>query len=345
MTSGLAGMRLAVAGGGAFGLTAALYAARQGAEVTLHAPDADASASAVAAGMLSPVFEALEGGGDPGLFQTLRAGLEAWDRSGLAPVTRQGALYTGTDLAEVARTLETWGVAHTRLDGDAARRLQPALSADMDDALHTLLEGRVAPLARLQEIADALRRSGGRIEPTAAPADGGFRAWRRSFDAVLIAAGYASRDWSDHGPALERLQPIKGHILQFQGGPAVGPVLRGREGYVAPQSLGAAFGATMQAGCADLSVEPAEVAALHLGASTLAPCLAGLPFTAHTGVRAATPDGLPLAGRLGEGLFAATGARRNGWLLAPLVAETVAAALAGAPSPYAAAFDPLRFTR
>ena len=38
MTSGLAGMRLAVAGGGAFGLTAALYAARQGAEVTLHAP-------------------------------------------------------------------------------------------------------------------------------------------------------------------------------------------------------------------------------------------------------------------------------------------------------------------
>jgi glycine oxidase len=38
------------------------------------------------------------------------------------------------------------------------------------------------------------------------------------------------------------------------------------------------------------------------------------------------------------------GARRNGWLLAPLVAEMVTACVTGRdPGPYAARFDPARF--
>jgi glycine oxidase len=40
----------------------------------------------------------------------------------------------------------------------------------------------------------------------------------------------------------------------------------------------------------------------------------------------------------------AVGARRNGWLLAPLVARTVAAYVAGEdPGPHAARLDPRRF--
>jgi glycine oxidase len=46
------------------------------------------------------------------------------------------------------------------------------------------------------------------------------------------------------------------------------------------------------------------------------------------------------------GVLLAVGARRNGWLLAPLVAQTIAACVTGRdPGPYAARLDPGRFAR
>ena len=83
----------------------------------------------------------------------------------------------------------------------------------------------------------------------------------------------------------------------------------------------------------------------HAAAAALFPGLADLEPQAFAGVRAATPDGLPLVGSYGaEGVMVARGARRNGWLFAPLIAETIADQLAGRPpSGAAAAFDPGRF--
>jgi glycine oxidase len=334
-----------VIGGGAFGLATALALARRGAEVSVHVADPwDASASAVAAGMLSPVYETLETG-DLGQFDVLRAALEAWDRFGLAPVDRSGGLYVDAPETPGAlgRFLTELGVVHDQVEGEALRALQPALSPDTTTAWRTPLEARVDPLQRLPELRRELQARGGRIVAEAAPSGPEFTVWRAGFDAVVIAAGHASRAWAAHAPALANLAPIKGHILHFQGGPTSGPAVRRREDYVAPQPSGAVFGATMQAGQADAGIEPEVVDALHARASDLTPALAATPFTPRTGVRAATPDGLPMAGALGAGLFAATGARRNGWLLAPLVAETVADVMAGEPSAFAAAFDPLRF--
>jgi glycine oxidase len=61
-------------------------------------------------------------------------------------------------------------------------------------------------------------------------------------------------------------------------------------------------------------------------------------LTTEVGVRASTPDGLPLVGwSATPGVMLAVGARRNGWLLAPLVADLVAAYLKGDnPGPDAA---------
>ncbi|PXA83940.1 D-amino-acid oxidase, partial [Caulobacter sp. D5] len=77
----------------------------------------------------------------------------------------------------------------------------------------------------------------------------------------------------------------------------------------------------------------------------LRPELAGASASIEVGVRASTPDGLPLVGESRTaGVILAAGARRNGWLLAPLVADMVAAYLTGAdPGEDAAAFDPRRF--
>lgn len=343
----LKGTRVAIVGGGAFGLATALAAARRGAAVWVYDPaPTGRNASAIAAGMLGAAFEALECGCDARLFAILRAGLEAWGAFDPTAIDRSGAIYAsfdGADLAKVEADLDSLDIAYERLSGAAARTLQPALSPRVAAALHVPVEGRVDPAGQLPAMARALAALGGRVVAEAAPAGSAFTSWRREFDAVVIAAGHGSIAWGEQATALAQLQPIKGHILHFEGGPRGGPVARNGEDYVAPQPGGAVFGATMQPGEADVRLQPERVAALRARAVEMVPELEGVAFTAHAGVRAATADGLPLAGKLEDGLFAATGARRNGWLLAPLVGETVALALAGEAARHAAAFDPLRF--
>ncbi|HEV7384096.1 MAG TPA: FAD-dependent oxidoreductase, partial [Phenylobacterium sp.] len=77
----------------------------------------------------------------------------------------------------------------------------------------------------------------------------------------------------------------------------------------------------------------------------LYPGLAGATFAASAGIRAATADGLPLVGpSQAPKVILAVGARRNGWLLAPLVAEVVTACATGRDAgPYAGRLDPARF--
>jgi glycine oxidase len=64
-----------------------------------------------------------------------------------------------------------------------------------------------------------------------------------------------------------------------------------------------------------------------------------------TGLRPATPDGLPVIGKAGvEGLVYATGHYRNGILLAPVTAASVAGMLDNEPLPLdLGAFAPARF--
>jgi glycine oxidase len=55
------------------------------------------------------------------------------------------------------------------------------------------------------------------------------------------------------------------------------------------------------------------------------------------GVRASSPDNLPLIDWLEPGVIVATGHHRNGLLLAPITAEAVVAMLTGEPVPEAVA--------
>jgi glycine oxidase len=64
-----------------------------------------------------------------------------------------------------------------------------------------------------------------------------------------------------------------------------------------------------------------------------------------TGLRPATPDGLPIIGRASiEGLIYATGHYRNGILLAPITAACVAALVENRAAPVGLeAYSPARF--
>jgi len=319
----LTGARVTVAGAGALGLTIALALAQAGARVTVHDPAAPGdNASGVAAGMLAPAFEAALDPVSADDFDLLLAARDLWpamaETAGI-DLDRSGAAYYGEHIGAVAARLKALG----------------AQAGVYGDRVYTREDWRLSPRVALAALRSAAERAGVRFEPAPAgpPADG---------ETLVLATG---AEGAGLAPELALLEPIKGHILRLSGGPDIGPVIRGDGIYICPDPAGAIVGATMERGLADRAVDPARVAALRAAAQELLPELADLTATVETGVRAATADGLPLVGfSAAPNVILAVGARRNGWLLAPLVARTVAAYLAGEdPGPYAARLDPRRF--
>jgi len=348
----LKGLTLAIVGGGAVGLTLGVRAVQAGACATLYGKNAAVdSASGVAAGMLAPTFEAALDPVSSGHFEVMRAARDAWpeliaaldlpvvalDRSG---AVRVGAADDDLLLTDLEARMQAMGAACERLDNVAIRRLWPELSPTLVGGVFTPEDWRIEPAALLPALEAAFDRSGGRriAADVTLDASGRFVAEGDAIaaDAVVVAAGSGAMAWRSLIPELAALHPIKGQILTFDAAPRGGPMVRGPQGYVAPQPGGAMVGATMEVGVADLATDMAAVERLRSGAVDLFPHLACAGFTARAGVRAATADGLPLVGasRL-SGVHLAVGARRNGWLLAPLMARVILDGLAGSASPYA----------
>lgn len=343
-------MKVTVAGAGALGSILALLLGEAGGEVTLVDPGGAPNASAVAAGMIAPAFEAVLDG-DTGIdVDLLRQAAALWDD--LAPrlgvvLDRAGALAVGSadDLADWEARGAAMQLGLARLSCAEAEAMAPGLSAPAG-ALHTALDSRLDARAALAALARAtpVQRRVGRIVDFAAGhvrlEDG--EGW--GADRLVVATG-AARGLAALAPELAALAPIKGHILRLAGGPAAGPVVRMARGYVCPDPGGAVVGASMQPGRCDLNVEPAVVDGLLQQARRAFPGLSDATPAAETGVRAAAPDHLPLAGRSRTpDVWIAGGARRNGWLLAPLIARALADALAGDGEPQLpAGFDPRRF--
>jgi glycine oxidase len=332
---------IVVAGAGAIGRTVAYALARAGRAVTVVDPDLEgANASRIAAGMLAPAFEALfDGGSYPLLREALgfwpslarEIGLRvAWDGA-MAVGTRTEAEVWASDLAALGADAELRDLGQDVWAAfcEEDRQLDPAAALQ---ALRQAAEWRGATFVTGRAVGFAegeVQIEGG--APIAA-------------DALVIATG-AGQDLAAIAPELSALTPIKGHILRAANAFSGIPVVRRPGVYVCRTAEGTFLGATMEAGRADTDVDPAVVDALMTRASALAGGLARLSWTAAAGVRAATPDGLPMVGEArAPGVILAVGARRNGWLLAPMIAEVVLGAVEGRPkSPIAELFDPGRF--
>jgi glycine oxidase len=182
----------------------------------------------------------------------------------------------------------------------------------------------------------AMGFANGRVEVDGAPA--------LPADTLVVATG-AGRDLAILAPELYRLTPIKGHILRAASVGGGGPVVRSPGVYLCRGGDELVLGATMELGLADTNTDAGVVAGLLARAEALAPGLSRLDWRAATGVRAATPDGLPMVGRSqAPGVVLAVGARRNGWLLAPLIAGAVLTTIeGGSPASPATPFEPKRF--
>ncbi len=333
----LAGLRLAVAGAGVFGLCTALRAAAADARVEVWDPAAlGDNASGVAAGMIAPAGEILFDAASANRFPLFAAGRAGWSAiEALAPgleIDRSGAqfLFDAPSVRDAAlvQLLAAGGSGEPLADAVSRR---PGLSTPDD--------WRVDAPAALAVLAAGIAALGGVFKPHALK-PGDFA----DYDAVVLATGMQTEAFVDAAPELAALAPIKGHILRFATGPHAGPILRASSIYLSPQPGGVLAGATMERGRSDRMIDADIVAALHARAAGLEPALAAASFQAFTGVRAATPDGLPLAGPSScPGVLLAVGARRNGWLLAPLVSQIVVSYLnAQDTGPHAAVLDPQR---
>jgi glycine oxidase len=357
--TGLNSARVVVAGAGALGASIALALAEAGARVVLADPAAPGdNASGVAAGMLAPAFEAVLDEGSRAHFPLLHAARSLWsDRAaGLGDIgfRRSGAVWIdlpgNAPLIDAhARDLAALGGRADRLSEAALRSRIPGLAAGLGPGLFTPEDWRVEPRAALAALHRAAQAAGARIarQSLLAFAPGAARLSTGETipaDLLILATGAQG---SDLAPELAALSPIKGQILRYAGAPTNDdqPALRCHGGYAVPSRDGLRIGATMEPGLADLRITPAGAAPLGRLSAALFPALDGAPFTAQAGVRAATPDGLPLVGPSSRpGVFLATGARRNGWLLAPLVGRMLAAYLADRdPGPFAGLLAPRRF--
>lgn len=335
--------KITVAGAGALGLTTALALADTGAQVTVFDPAGEgANASGVAAGMLAPAFESVLDSAAAPHFDLLSAARDLWPaleaRIDLV-VDRSGAAAVGDAnlLARADAGLRRLGLHPTELSRRTLDGLAPGLDAAWRAGILTREDWRIEAAEALAALRRAAAAKGVVFRPQAAT---GFE----GADHLVIATG-AGRDLAVVAPELVHLAPIKGHILRAEAEPYGGIVVRGEGAYVTAAPGGLTVGATMQAGVADPQVVEAEAAPLKAAGARLFPALANAPTRAYAGIRAATPDGLPMIGRgRHHGVLLAVGARRNGWLLAPLAARIIAACLTeGDPGPFAARLDPSRF--
>ena len=329
---------IAVVGAGALGAAAALALARAGGRVILiDESPLGRNASGVAAGMLAPAMESSLDPVSTGRFALLGAARDLWPEfvEGLGPtgLERCGALLKA-DAAVVDQAQERLGV-----QGASVHRLEAGV-------LFTAEDWRIEPRLALAAMLEALYRLGGEVRwgrvrsieaGDVAFEDGG----RLKAGAVVLACGFGGQHLAS---ALAVLEPIKGQLLRYPDVEMLdGPILRGAGGYVVPSRDGPVCGATMEPGVSDLSIDVDVVSRLQAQAARLAPQLAGARPQANAGVRATTPDGLPMVGPAGEaGVWLAAGARRDGWLLAPMIAASLVRQIVhgGAPE---ALFDPARF--
>ncbi len=350
-------------GGGVIGLTCAWRAAQRGARVAVvERSRPPAGATRVAAGMLAPVGELAFG--EPELLKMTLAAAEIYPdfaaelevASGLSTgYRRDGALHVALDrdeAAELRRVHElqrSLGLDAEWLPPRRCRALEPGLTPSFNGGVHAPDEASVDPRALVAALLGALESEGvelltGTEVETALFAGKRIAGIRTEGGAdlrattVVLAAGAwsAQAEWLP-GPARPPVRPVKGQILELRTRDGAAPcrrIVASERVYLVPRPDGRLIvGATVEEWGFDTAVTAGGVHELLREAYRLLPEVAEMELVEATaGLRPGTPDNLPLVGASGtEGLLWATGHYRNGILLAPLTANTLADQLEGVP--------------
>lgn len=350
-----------VVGGGVIGLSCAWRAALRGARVAvLERGETGGGATRVAAGMLAPVGELTFG--EPELLELTLASARLYPQfvaeleaaSGEETgYERLGALHVALDRDEAAQLRRVHELQRSlELEAEwlpprRCRELEPGLTPSFHGGVFAAGEAAIDPRALSRALVSALGTAGAEVRGGVEVVDGVFEGERLAgvrtaageelrAESVVLAAGAWSgaTEWlPEH--ARPRVRPVKGQVLELRrrdGEPPAQHILASERVYLVPRPDGRLIvGATVEEMGFDTAVTAGGVHELLREAYRLLPDVAEMELLgAIAGLRPGTPDNLPLVGPGAiEGLVLATGHFRNGILLAPLAAETVADLLSG----------------
>jgi len=359
-----------VVGGGVIGCAvAAELAARGRGVIVLERAEPGTEASGAAAGMLSPQAEARTRDAFFDLALASRELYPAWVRvleeeTGVDVGYRRTGLlhcdFTGPGAESRAEQIAWQRVAG--LDAAALRpgELQPEiaerLSSEVSAAVFYPGEGAVDPRRLTRAAWLCAERRGVRVrtgvEVLGFRIEGGAcrgvetRAGTILGDAVVDAAG-AWAAFESSLPLSVPVEPVRGQIVELRlAGRPLPTILSSDDVYLVPRADGTVLlGSTVEHVGFRKEVTAAAMERLIAAAVRLCPEIASARFvTAWSGLRPATPDGLPILGPCRvPGLFFAAGHFRNGILLAPVTAVALADLLTGGTGKNLASFSIERF--
>ncbi|HET9903219.1 MAG TPA: glycine oxidase ThiO [Xanthobacteraceae bacterium] len=355
-SSSSSNMHVAVIGAGVCGLGIAWRLAQRGARVTVFDKGlAGEGASHAAAGMLAACAEAEPG--EEALVALGRKSQAMWpafaaelrEATGIdVELRREGTLIvalTADDQARLTHDLgfqKGLGLPVEWISSAEARRREPHLGPRLAGAVaspedHQVENRKLVAALRLAAeragVALAERTEVARIA-TAGPRATGVvlsDGTAVAADAVVLAAGAWSRSIEgiepDNRPPV---RPIKGQMLALKMDPAA-PLVRhvvwGPNIYIVPRNDGRlVLGATVEEKGFDATLTAGGVLSLLEAAWRVFPAIEELPVVeTWVGHRPGSRDDAPILGASGiAGLFYATGHHRNGILLAPVTAESIA---------------------
>ena len=340
-----------IAGGGIIGCAIAHYLTRAGAAVTLiERGEVAGQASGAAAGILVPPAGAALAGpfrdlcrASLGLYPSLIDTLQ--DKTGIdVQYLASGILLPArTEQKALAlRTVAVWqqglGQNLEWVEGDALRRLEPALSDSVWGAAYSPGEHHVNSGLLTQALAQEAAARGATLRQGTAvagfPRRGSRVAAVRTSDGDTIAADcvvLAAGPWTR--PLARKLgvevptKPMRGQMIAYRYS-GVRHILGGEDGYLVPKAGGFLFaGTTVE----DVGFRPwtthRGLAQVRRMATVMVPGLRSVEIaSAWAGLRPGLPDGRPIIGRLPgfENVFVATGHFRNGILLGPITGKLIA---------------------
>jgi glycine oxidase len=355
-----------ILGGGVIGLTTAYFLAREGVRVeVIDRGDFGQEASWAGAGILPP--------GDPAhartpfdqlrshsaaLFPTLSDELR--ERTGIdnGHLRWGGLEFVGESEGTAEQEWRGEGIEAERVEGEALRRLEPALARDLGPAFHlpgmgqlrnprhlkALLAGCAAWGVRLRPgcPAHGFEQRGGRILAVQT-AEGSLTAGR-----YLLAAGAWSEPLLDQVGWRPGIRPVRGQIALLNTRiPLLRRVLMWGPRYLVPRPDGRVLiGSTEEDVGFDKRTTARAIAELLELAGRLVPALAGAHLErCWAGLRPGSPDGLPFLGTVPgyDNLFVAAGHFRAGIQLSPGTGLVMKELLLGQPT--TVPLDPFRLDR
>ena len=328
-----------VVGAGLHGCALAWELARRGGDVVLverGVPGAEASTAA--AGILAPTVEAWAHPSAAAGADGSEEGVAAW--MGRESLRLYPAWVRQMEAASQLRVpLNLGGVI---VAGDAgppgSRSLKAAERAEVEPGLAPERpawmvdgEGWLDPKALAPAVHAAALAAGVRVvqAEVLGVREGEVRTAAGALQGVVVVCAGA---WTAQVPGLTALpvRPLRGQVLSLRppAGFRLDHVVFGAGGYLVPRADGRVLvGSTMEDVGFARGVTPEGLAKLRATAHQLCPQLIdAVELETWSGFRPSTPDGLPLLGTV-HGVWVASGHHRNGILLAPYTALSVADAI------------------